>query len=122
MKIRAMTTDLKKFIGLQVRSLRNAKGLTQDQLAEKVKMTVESISNIERGNVLPPLDTLLRVATQLDVPLVQFFDGLEQSVGNRSIANVELEAKVREICRHLSDSDLKLALELIETVAGQRKP
>ncbi|MEX3629447.1 MAG: helix-turn-helix transcriptional regulator, partial [Burkholderia sp.] len=45
------------------------KGLTQEQVAEAIKVEQETISRFERGATLPPLGRLLDIANLLDVPL-----------------------------------------------------
>ena len=50
-----------------IRELRKKKGLTQQQLAEKVGISNVSLSNYERGTQMPDLNTLARIAVELDV-------------------------------------------------------
>ena len=52
---------------LKIRELRKAKGLTQQQLAEKVGVLNVSISNYERGAQMPDLLTTTKIAEALDV-------------------------------------------------------
>ncbi|MBF0394540.1 MAG: helix-turn-helix transcriptional regulator, partial [Alphaproteobacteria bacterium] len=68
-----MTTDLKPLLGVRLRAARQARGLTQEQLAERIERTVETVSNIERGRNLPGLDTLEILAAVLDMPLAALF-------------------------------------------------
>ena len=58
-------------IGLpfQIRALRKAKELTQEQLATKAQMAQPRIPEIERGKRSLNIDTLLRIASALDVAL-----------------------------------------------------
>ncbi len=53
---------LKKRIGTAARKARNSLGLTQEDAAEKIGVTVEFYSRIERGTALPSLTTFLRMA------------------------------------------------------------
>ena len=56
-----------KAIGKRIKSAREKKGLTQEQLAEQVNLSPMHISVIERGNKLPRLETLINIANVLDV-------------------------------------------------------
>ncbi|QEI14335.1 helix-turn-helix transcriptional regulator [Cellvibrio japonicus] len=47
--------------------------MTQEQLAERVGITIESISNIERGIYGPSFDTLEKLAIALRVPVQSLF-------------------------------------------------
>ncbi len=49
-------------VGLRVRRIRVAAGLTQAQLAERVEAANETISRIERGKLAPSVDLLGRIA------------------------------------------------------------
>lgn len=60
--------------GLQLRYLRRKKDLTQEQLAESVGISVEFLSNIERGKNAPSFQTLERISLALSVPVKRLFD------------------------------------------------
>ena len=70
-----------KAIGKRIKSAREKKGLTQEQLAEQVNLSPMHISVIERGNKLPRLETLIKIANVLDVSA----DTLLQDVVNNQI-------------------------------------
>jgi transcriptional regulator with XRE-family HTH domain len=56
-----------KAIGHRIKQAREAKGLTQAQLAEKVGLSVSHISVIERGIKTPKLETLVDILNVLKV-------------------------------------------------------
>ncbi len=56
-------------IALQVIELREAHGLTQEQLAERCGIDQGDISRIERGSTSPTARTLQRIAEALDADL-----------------------------------------------------
>ena len=45
-----------------LRDLRAARGMTQDQVAERLHITRQTVSNYETGRSQPDLDTLVRLA------------------------------------------------------------
>jgi len=49
-------------------------GITQEQLADKTGLTVESISNMERGLFGPKFENLEKIAAVLKVPVKELFD------------------------------------------------
>ncbi|MDQ0340233.1 transcriptional regulator with XRE-family HTH domain [Caldalkalibacillus uzonensis] len=53
----------------RLRTLRKAKGLTQEELGRKVNVTKVSISGYESGNRSPDMDTLKMLADALDVSI-----------------------------------------------------
>jgi len=114
-----MASGLKRIIGAQVRAARARKGLTQEQLAAAVERTAEGVSNIERGQALPTIETLARISQALGVPLQDFFAEAEAPSG-RSATRFALEMKARELIRELRDEDLKLAVGQIEIIRHSR--
>ena len=66
-----------KMIGLKVAYYRKLKGLTQEQLAEKMNVDTSFIGQIEAPNIRKAIsmNTLFRLAAALDIPpyrLLQF--------------------------------------------------
>ena len=54
-------------IGQKIRTLRKARGLSQEELAEKVDISVTHMSHIETGNTKLSLPVLVAIAKALDV-------------------------------------------------------
>lgn len=71
--------DAKK-IGRRIKAAREAKKLTQEQLAELVDLSPMHMSVLERGHKPPKLETLVIIANALDVSA----DNLLQDVVKRS--------------------------------------
>ena len=63
-------------IGMQVKALRMAAGLSAGQLAAGSEISASMLSRIERGLVSPSVETLERLAQGLHVPLSRFFGDL----------------------------------------------
>lgn len=49
-------------LGEQIRTLRTARNLSQVQLAERLGVTKQSVSNWENNNILPSVDMLKKIA------------------------------------------------------------
>ena len=73
-----MSHELAIVIGRAMRQARHALGLTQEQVAEKLELSVEFCSRIERGTSLPSLKTFVRLAEALQVDANTLL-GLEHS-------------------------------------------
>ena len=56
-------------IGQRVRRKRRELGLTQERLAEQVSLSTSFIGFIERGEKVPSLDTMVKLADVLDMTL-----------------------------------------------------
>jgi transcriptional regulator with XRE-family HTH domain len=103
-------TDVKKLIGKQIKTLRQARGMSQEGLAEKIPMNAKYLSGIERGRANPTLDTLTRLADALKVGVPELFNyELEPKelaqlvaglIGEGDQMKLQLAAKVlNAICR-----------------------
>lgn len=62
-----MKKELAKSIGNAARQARKELELTQEDAAERIGVSVEFYARIERGNSLPSVPTLARIATTLGV-------------------------------------------------------
>ena len=56
-----------KLIGHRIKEIRENRGYTQEQLAEKLNLSVQHVSVIERGVKSPRLDTFVRIANILEI-------------------------------------------------------
>ena len=65
--------NIKKLLGLRIRELRKIKKLTQEQLAEKIKIETPSLSNIENGKNYPNSDTIEKIAKGLGVEVFELY-------------------------------------------------
>lgn len=75
--------QLKTKFGKRVQALRMEAEVTQEQLADAAGLTVESISNIERGIYGPKFDNLEKIAKVLGVPVKELFEFDEASSSRR---------------------------------------
>jgi transcriptional regulator with XRE-family HTH domain len=67
--------DIAKALGKRIRALRQSRSerLTQEELAERADISVSFLSMIERGERAPHLETLLRIASALQVGVGELF-------------------------------------------------
>jgi transcriptional regulator with XRE-family HTH domain len=67
-------TDVKKLIGNQIKTLRRARGISQEELAEQISMNTKYLSSIERGKTNPTLDMFIKMADALKVGIPELFN------------------------------------------------
>jgi transcriptional regulator with XRE-family HTH domain len=60
-------------LGKKLKQLRLKKNLTQKNLAEKIHCTSAYICQLENGKADPSLSTLKKIATALDITIIDFF-------------------------------------------------
>ena len=62
-------------IGLNIREARKEAGLTQEQIAEKLKMSQLHFGRLERGERPASLEQIAQIALTLDVSLASLLNG-----------------------------------------------
>lgn len=115
-----MTAELRQAIAARLKAARLRAGLSQEALATSVKRTPESISNIERAQQLPALDTLLELAEVLELPPLELLSLPTKTAAKRKVSaqRALAEAQIAEVTRGLSDTAVSIALEQIRALAA----
>mgnify|MGYP002577641217 CR=1 FL=1 len=108
-----MTHATRKNVGQRVRALREESNLTQEQLAEKIGVSIETISSIERGIKMPRLQNFVAIANQLGVSADELLQD-ELDFGFIAEANA-LSKKLEELSR----ADRKRILETMNFLIVQ---
>lgn len=65
-----------KTFGKRVAEVRKSRGITQQQLAEQIGMSVVAIAYIETGKRWARLGTLNKIARSLNVDISELFKGI----------------------------------------------
>lgn len=65
-----------KAFGKRLAEIRKSRGLTQQELAEMLEVSLVSVAYLETGKRWPRLVTLHRIAACLKVPVGDLFKGL----------------------------------------------
>ena len=67
-------------LAMEIHELREKRGLSQRELAERLGTTQSAVARLEAGNVSPSLPTLDKVADALGVELVVSFVDLDDRI------------------------------------------
>lgn len=78
--------------GQRLHALREERGWSLRELAQKSGLSPNALSQIERGNVSPTVSTLNRLAAALDIPITTFF---EVGVGREPVVFVKAGQRTR---------------------------
>lgn len=98
-------------MGSRIARQRGSVGLTQEQVAEALKIGPEAVSRIERGIVMPSIARLIELAEVLDCPAEHF-------MRHASDLNTDLTLLVGEYLRSLKKSDRQFVLTLVESACN----
>ena len=86
-------------VGFKIKSLRESKGLSVEEIAERSGLSIDQINNIENGQNLPSLGPLIKIARALGVRLGTFMDD------NDALGPVVTRAEEREQNKSISFSN-----------------
>jgi len=109
----------KEQIAAAIRAARRSRGLTQEVLAERIGRTSASLSNLERAQAVPSVETLLALADALNVPVSTFLE--PSSTSRKSRTRLRDENDIIELVRALSSDQLKIAKAQIEALSSLKQ-
>lgn len=96
-------------IGQKIRKYRKAKGLSQEELAERIGISVTHMSHIETGNTKLSLPVFVDVARALEV---QTDDLICEESSGRSAA----EGELAEILSSCDTSQVRIILDVVKAI------
>jgi len=99
-------------IGQRIKKIRKEKHMTQEQLAERMSVSVGYISQLERGVTKISLDTLAEISTILNCEPSFFLSGVTPS------QNAYLQLELASILKRLSPREKQILLEVAEVLAS----
>ena len=95
-------------IGQRIRKLRRARGLSQEELAEKVNISVTHMSHIETGNTKLSLPVFVDIAAALEVRTDELLDTPAAETTSTSLDDI---AAVLERC---SAQEAKVIADIVK--------
>lgn len=104
-----MKEYIKKSLALKIRALRESYGLTQEDLAAQCNVSWRTISNLERGLVVPDIVMLVGISKIFNTTLDDLLS-LNVDTG-KSKSRLTREQFVVEKIRTLSDKSLDFLLD-----------
>lgn len=97
-------------IGRRIQSRRKQQGYTQEQLAELMNVSIQMISNLERGNKAIRIDNLVRLSQILQVSTDYILTG-KQSAEDTGLLSAQIA--------RLSERDRRMLALLAEYCTAQ---
>jgi transcriptional regulator with XRE-family HTH domain len=100
----------KELLGSRIKELRKSKGLSQNELSEKVGIDSKHLSRIEVGRGYPSLDTLDKAAKALDVEIRDFFEFVQPTTSR------DLRASINALLKGSDADQLKLVYKVVKAI------
>jgi transcriptional regulator with XRE-family HTH domain len=122
-------------IGDRLRTLREAKNLSQGDLEKKTGLLRSYISRVENGHTVPVIETLEKLARALEIPMYQlFYDGenppelpslpKRKTAGEIAWGSTGKDARwltrLRRLIARTEESDRKLLMYMAQKLAGRK--
>ena len=109
-----MEENIKKYLGLKVRSLRDTAQITQEELANFCDVSWRTISNLERGQVIPDLLVVCKIAQRFDIGLDELLNVKPQQ--RKSLSRISVENQLIERIRSVDDGLLDFIADELDVV------
>lgn len=98
-------------IGDNVRRIRMLAGMTQEELAEQAELSVKGIQKVEAGQSGIQIQTLIKIAFALEIPLEQLINS------NNENEHFKNQKEVYErIMRNRPNKEIQFAIAAIESL------
>ncbi|TGB02176.1 helix-turn-helix domain-containing protein [Halobacillus salinus] len=116
-------------VGKNIRTHREANGLSKEELALKARIGVQTLQSYESDERTPELDTILKLSTVLDIPASEL---MEFDTDDDSNIDDELKALIKEVgqkrtklllkkARDFSEEDVLKAMNFLYDLNQQKK-
>ena len=102
-------------IGQRIRKIRKAKGLSQEQIAEKVGISVTHMSHIETGNTKLSLEVFAAITETLDCRADELLFGTREVIGSEALGDIVLTLQ------SLSPKERCVVAEIVKSAAQALK-
>lgn len=112
--------DLNTSIGSRIAKLRKEQGMTQEQFAEKLDISIKHCSSVERGLSSLSLEKLIDVSNLFDVSLDYLIKG--NSASNDSIKHIwaSLPQSITSVMISKNEDEIQLLQEYLHMYAKLR--
>ena len=113
--------DLKKYIGNQIKVFRKSTGLTQDELAQKLNTTKQTISRYEKGDRKANQDMLFSLCDIFGVSIDDFFPSTNENSTTPTASSDLLTQQINDKLVQLTPDNKKIVLRTSEELLKSQK-
>lgn len=99
-------------LGNAIRTARINKGVTQEELAEVVDITVTHLKHIESEHRKPSIEVLFKIVTELEISLDSLL--FEMTEDKKIFQDVQIALS------HCTEKELKLIIEIVSSIKRNR--
>lgn len=100
----------KELLGARIKELRKARGLSQDQLSEKINIDPKHLSRIEVGKSYPSLDTLEKISKVLKVEIKDLFEFMHKA------RSKDVGKNINTLIKEADEDEQQIILKIIRAI------
>ncbi len=105
-------SEMAKYIGNNIYTIRKKLKLTREELAEKSNLSPNHIYELEMGNSIPTVVTLIDICNALNISISEITDSLIFNETNKYIESISKDFN------KLTEKEKSIILELIKYMAN----
>lgn len=113
--------DINKYIGNKIREFRIKKNITQEELAEFLKTTPQTISRYEIGERKTNQDVLFSLANYFNVSINDFFPNTTNKTQEEKYKKVLREKGLMDENENINEENLNKLLKIADMIEGMNK-
>ncbi|MCL6638375.1 MAG: helix-turn-helix domain-containing protein [Firmicutes bacterium] len=107
-----------ELIGRRIKEARHKLGLTQEELGDRANLHYSYIGQLERGNKVPSLKTLKKIASALNIRLeVLLEDNPDRDLSPQQLLVQELVSTVK----NSSPEDIRMYIKIIRHIQNRMR-
>lgn len=115
--LEVLTLKTATLVGLKIKQIRNAKQMSQEELALSANMHASHIGQIERAEKNATIDTLEKIASALGVGIIDLFD-FENIHEKSPTPNIN---KIEAYLVNMTDEEQEDVLDIVKTLNKWKK-
>ena len=109
---------VRKFLGERLRALRKERGLSQERLGQRSRLSGKFIGEVERGEKSISVDSLYHVSVALDIPLRELTD--VHSERQKAVPSLDAQKIFALIAGRRRPADIRRAYSVLRAMFTEK--
>lgn len=108
-------TSFSKALGQRVQQVRRLRGLSQEELAEKINRSSDMVSDFERGLNSTRIETLVTIAKALDMSMSELFEFMPP-VADKDREQRKLLDSLMQLLQPYDEATIRTIIQMTKTL------
>ena len=107
-------------LGTRIKNIRYINGLSQLEMAKKLKINRNYLSRIETNKSLPTSEVLLKIANAFNISIDSLL-GLDFDGEKGEDIKLSKIKRIKQFCDHMSNTELDFVINMLYVMANRSK-